>query len=88
MSTNYDEYIDEKDVNKINNQICLLHQIILTNDLIKIKNDMLYSRKNLLYNNNKIIDDYYQPFMIIRRKMCERLNLKYMEMVTNNIFVF
>lgn len=83
MSTNYDGFINETN---INNKICSLHQIILTNDLIKTKKNKLYAPQYILYNNNRIIEDYYQPFMILRRKICEKLRLEYINMINNIIF--
>ncbi len=88
MNHNYNGFINEiNKTNKTNNKICLLHQLILTKDLVKIKNNRSCTIKYILYNNNKLIDKYYQPYMIVRRKMCERLKLEYINFIDNNIYI-
>ena len=57
-------------------KIYCLHKKISTNSLLKIKIQRLFLPQYLLYKKNTIIDDFYQPHMILRRKICQNINFE------------
>ena len=56
-------------------------------NLIKIKNHRMNSLKYIIYNNNKLLNLYYQPYMILRRKICEKLNLQLVNVSKRSIYI-
>ncbi len=67
-------YLDWKLINERKKKICLLHNIISTETLLENKKKLLFSVKYIYFNKNRIIDSYYQPTMIVRRSLCERVD--------------
>ena len=71
---NYNIYLDWKIINERRKKICIFHKIILTKSLLENKKNLLFSFNYEYFNKNRIIDSYYQPNMILKRLLCERVN--------------